>query len=133
MFCCLHQRRLLVWAHTVICLSQFAFPRCLGGLVCFSRVFGSWDWEALFSAIYSLLWHLAIIKGCPDHHIFSQFNFQNCLNSSEPQSLWIRASRGLPVLPSLCIPIPPLLCGGNTFMAETFSILSENVMNFEMI
>ena len=133
MFRCLHQRRLLVWPHTVICLSQFAFPRCLGGLVCFSCVFGSWDWETLFSAIYSSPWHLAIIKGCPDHHICSQFNFQNCLNSLEPQSLRIRASRGLPVLPSLCIPIPPLLCGGNTFMAETFSILSENVMNFEMI
>lgn len=87
----------------------------------------------LFSAIYSLPWHLAIIKGCPDHHIFSKFNFQNCLNSSEPQSLWSQASRGLPVLPSLCIPTPPLLCGSNTFMAETFSILSENVMNFEMI
>jgi len=133
MFCCLHQHRLLLWPCIVTCLSRFAFPRSLGGLACFSCVLGSWAWEALFSAICSLPWLLAIIKGCPDHHIFSQFNFQNCLNSSEPQSLWIQASQGLPVLPSLCIPIPPVLCGSNTFTAETFSILSENVMKFEMV
>lgn len=71
--------------------SQFAFLCYLGSLFCFLYEFGSWDWEAIFSAICSLPWHIAISKGCQDHHISSQFNFQNCLNSSELQSLWIWA------------------------------------------
>lgn len=118
---------------TVVQFSQFAFPCYLGSLICFLCVFGSWNWEAFISAICSLPRHIAISKGCQDHCIFSQFNFQNCLTSSELQPLWIWASRGLPVLSSLNIPIPPLLCGGNTYTAPTFSILSESVMNSEMI
>lgn len=118
---------------TVVRLSQFAFPCCLGSLIYFLCVLDPETGRHFFSAICSLPWHIAISKGCQDHCIFSQFDFQNCLSSSEPQSIWIRASRGLPVLSSLCIPIPPLLCGGNTFMAPTFSILSESVMNSEMI
>lgn len=122
------------------CLPPTAFacvrllPRAAWGVwLWFSCVLRSWDWEAPSSALCSFLWCLTIIKCCPDHHVFSQFNFKNCLNSSELQSLRIQASRSPPVLPSLCIPTPLLLCEGNTLMAETFSILSGHVMNLEMI
>lgn len=106
MFSCLHPCRLLVWSHCGLPQSV-CFPLLFGKLDLFFMCVGSWDWEAFFSAICSLPWHIAISKGCQDHCIFSQFDFQNCLSSSEPQSIWIWASRGLPVLSSLCIPFLP--------------------------
>lgn len=69
MFCCLPQYGFVVSPHAIILLSHLAFPHCLWDLIGFSWVFGSWDWEAVFSVTYRLPWCLAIVKDYPDYPV----------------------------------------------------------------